>query len=263
MMDTLGNAAANKLLSLRLLALILLAHFAGAAAAATGCLVRSKERLVIDNACVCLKTKTCATGKQAKYDKDFFHSPNAKKQRIFSGEEERLLKDSYETFNAIMELKSRGESRGTEIQQLYVRLAGINADLAKIQKNDHDRLARKIAAKKHRSTLASGDAKFEAELRRLSTQTDAPSALATSAPASAAAAQAPQPSAVASATGRAESAPLPTAEDSPDDLSAGDRAHILRHIDKKTTEEHPDDSLFDIISKAYLKNAYRRFLSND
>lgn len=235
------------------------------AQAASGCLVRAKDKVVVDPKCKCLETKSCATQGKLNYSKKFFDAKKPNGTALFSEKEKVAYEKSYKLLNQIYELKSQGKADSPEIKKVYFELDKVNNEISILLHKNHPAFMakqKKRYAEKSKQRKEQNAKRDKAIKEFLATKGKAPLA------------QQPTPAAKEIESIKNKPAPLPSVatEVSParkqeapqeslaktDGLSDDDKKDILRKLNKEQLEVTEDDSLFDIISKTYKGKAYKK-----
>ncbi len=277
------NIKRNLLLGL----LSLLLSLAGLASNSgpTGCVVQVKKKKKMDPQCECLKSKACYGGEKIKDDGSFFKPINGRDW--ISSEEKKLLQESHKVHNDIVDIRAKGLVRSREARKLYIKLNEINKKLEKIQKKDHERFVKKIEDRKKRLGIKppKKNKSYFSKLKSfLSTPfeklTPSPVKIKNSVPRVQVTQDelqnTPQDNtAISSATEPIRPADKTTpvlsdsfAEELDQDISQLDRDIILEAIawdDQNNPKKYlprDKDSLFERISKAYMRSGYVRLLSS-
>jgi hypothetical protein len=192
-----------------------------------------------------------------------------KNKPVFSDKEKKLFKETYDLTNKLNNLKAVGKGDTKEAKALYFKLDKVNSDLSielyKNKNNNIKEITRKYAAiskkKKEKdqkrlkeikaylatkkvepmiaSPVKSGQSQVVVGKEKIKTEQAQPMAIKNES---------------------SNTAPLPIAKDS-SELSSEDKANILNNIKTKDLEVHENDSLFDIVSKAYKGKAYKKLLA--
>ena len=263
-------------LILNILMLVLLACFQSfniyAQEAPSGCIVRNGKKINVDVNCKCLDSKTCLTPKKLEYNAGFFDSVDKSGNGVFSSKEKALFKKTYELTSQINNLKAIGKGDSSEVKDLYFDLATVNSELSvELYKNKN------IDNKKIQNSYANvvknkknKDAKRLKNINSyLSQGKSSLSKTSDSAPVSKE--QAPteniRPVENNNSSNQIAHKSSFSPEDSSttqvaksNDLSNEDKKNILKNLHKQDLEVKEEDSLFEIITKAYKGRAYKRLL---
>lgn len=229
-----------------------------------GCLAPAGKKMIIDKYCDCAATNSCVKFKPRKISENYYNSTDANGGRIYTNEERAKLKESYDIFYKIMDLKASGLSQSDEIKTLYVKLDKLNYDVRKslFQNHASDYTEMKATYKKDLETRGKRNKKFSEKIRALISTNYKPFAMST-----------PKPESTAATKEATKEAPKtePVSE-----MAQTNTPLSIEHTSGKTTEEinfmlksikpeklnrEESDSLFEIISKSYVRTAYPILLS--
>lgn len=233
------------------------------AQAASGCLVRTKTKVVIDPACKCLETKSCAKQGKLQYSKKFFDAKNADGKAIFSAQEKAAYEKSYKLLNEINELKSQGKGSSAEIKKVYFELDKVNSEISILLHKNHP----DFMAKQKKRYVEKSKQRKEQSLKREKAIKDFLAKEKNSLGAQQPALKPSQPveqkpksivTQAPEAVVAPAQVPIKDAQAKTDTLSDDDKKEILRKLNKEKLEVTEEDSLFDIISKTYKGKAYQK-----
>lgn len=239
-----------------------------AAEKARGCLIRVDKKIRVDVKCECIQKKNCLKPKKFEYSTKFFDSKDVKNKPVFSEKEKKLFKETYDLTNKLNDLKAVGKGDTKEAKSLYFKLDKVNTDLSiELYKNKNNNI--KEITKKYAAISKKKKEKDQKRLKEIKAY------LATNkvepilaSPVKSGQSQVvvgkekikiEQAQPVNSKQESTNVAPPPIAKDS-SGLSNEDKANILNSIKSKDLEVHENDSLFDIVSKAYKGKAYKKLL---
>lgn len=245
----------------------------------SGCIVSEGKKRKLDPSCSCLETGKCYTGKEIKDIDKMLKDIDG--QKWTGNKNKELLKKSIEVRNEILSLRARGLVRSREARGKFQELNKLNQELAELQKKDTERLSKKINDRKKRLGIKEKPKNPE-YATKLKTFLEKP--LSALAPKSL-----PTKPKKASTVAAVQQPLVNVAEEKEDEvvkplkkrtsyrpnrsrvrgngLSNYDKEWILKSLeqdkqnDPKEFLTKEDDSLFQRVSKAYLRNAYETLLS--
>jgi hypothetical protein len=240
--------------------------------APSGCIVKNGKKINVDVNCKCLESKTCLTPKKLEYNAGFFDSVDKSGNSVFSSKEKALFKKTYELTSQLNNLKSIGKGDSSEAKDLYFDLAKVNSELSiELYKNKN------IDNKKIQSSYANVvKNKKNKDAKRLKNINSYLSKSQSSLSKAGDSAQAPKDLPPAGNINPVEKnngsnqtvqkSPLSSEDSSTiqtaktNDLTNEDKKNILKNLHKQDLEVNEEDSLFEIITKAYKGKAYKRLL---
>ncbi len=231
----------------------------------SGCLVRMGKKIVVDPQCKCVEKKLCVTPKKLVASKKFFDTKDANDKKIFSDQEKKAYEETYKLMNQIMELKAQGKGNSPEIKKHYFQLDKVNSELAILLHKNHPKVmasatkrnSEKSKARKERNIQR--EAKIKAFLENQQGVTPNSKLAAKSEP-EIKKDNKPTGDVIAPAV---SATVTPQVEVKAGELSQSEKKFILQNVKKETYDSNEDDSLFEIISKTYKKNAYPKLLEED
>lgn len=228
--------------------------------APSGCLVKTKNKVLFDPQCKCLEKKLCASPTKIVYKDSNFSQKNVDGKFLYSDKEKKIHKDSYESYNKIMELKSQGKGDSEEIKEHYMKLAKLNAEVFESYKKNHPDTHKLIvnANERAKKRISEKQAKRMKGMPTIDTNS-----LAEASPT-----KIEEGKKIVVPTAqvvRSEASSSPASVSNPvigrEQLSNEDKKHILKNIKYSDKERNNEDSIFDIISKKYVNRAYKDLLA--
>lgn len=222
-----------------------------------GCLVKTKNKVLLDPECKCLEKKLCAAPVKILYkEENFSRRDPVTGHDVYSDKEKQLHKDSYETYNKIMLLKSQGLGDSAEIKEHYAKLNKLDQAILESYKKNHPvahklimsskekavkKLAKKLKVKPESVSYAPAPESTPSEKLADSKKVEKVQEV-----------KAIEPAPVEVKAARAVA--------HENNLSKEDKKNIINNIKSGDYEKNEDDSLFDIISKTYKGKAYKKLL---
>lgn len=105
-----------------------------------GCLVNlNKKSLGIDPSCKCKETNICFKFNQVKQSEDLLGITEKNGRSVYSQEFKTKSRESAQVFNQIIALKAEGKGSSTEIKELYVKLDKLNLAVRKNLLTNHSK----------------------------------------------------------------------------------------------------------------------------
>jgi|GEM_PF-741876 len=232
-----------------------------------GCLTGSIKGLKLDPNCECLKTKSCQSFKNFKVSNDFLEQKDLDGKNIFSHDIKKSLKLSHEVFSKIMILKANGKANSNQIKVLYVELDRLNAETRMNLLKDNSKLFSKTI-EGYNQLLKDTKIKNTERRKKMAKELnyDLKPTLA-SPPRQPETKTAPEPQILVEKIEKQKvqqnfnHAVISTYKD--EDRVKNENAEnqvILDQLKNANLEVNEEDSLFNIITKRYMKSAYPQLL---
>ena len=109
--------------------IFLLTSSANVSADDSGCLIKVGTGLKLDEKCSCLQSKSCAKIKTFKADENFLNQADSRSRPLFNSNEKSKMRESMKVYDQIVKLRLAGKSNSDEIKSLYKSLDTLNRDL--------------------------------------------------------------------------------------------------------------------------------------
>ncbi len=231
----------------------------------SGCITGNIKGLKLDPNCECLKTNSCQSFKKFQVSNDFYEQTDEKGKKVFDQEMKKNLNQSHEVFSKIMNLKANGKANSKQIKALYVELDKLNAQTRiNILKNNSKYFDKSIKSyeqllKENKSKKAERRKRFAKELNINLVPASSEKTIAKEVTPVSPTAPAPEVKKVErKAINQAVIASFKE-EDKLKNENA-DNQVILDELKNANLDVKEDDSLFNIITKRYMKSAYPQLL---
>lgn len=233
-------------------------HFAFASEP-NGCLSPGGAgKMLVDKNCECLKSNSCIKFKPKTFKPNYYDTTDNNGNRVFSNEEKVKLKESYDVFYKIMDLKASGLSDSDEIKELYIKLDKLNLDVRKSLLKNHaaDYTEIKKGYQKGQEDRKKSKKKLAEKITDLINNTktsvashsDSENSKTTN-------------TAIHTSIGSVSAKNSFVPNTSVITENSEDKAHILKNLNPDKLNRKEDDSLFDIITKSYMRSAYPKLLT--
>ena len=215
-------------------------------------------KMLVDKNCECLKSDSCINFKPKTFKSNYYDITDKNGNKVFKTEEKTKLKESYDVFYKIMDLKAKGLSDSDEIKELYIKLDKLNLDVRKsllknhaadyteikkgYQKGQEDRKkAKKILAEKISNMIKNTKKNLEKSPESEKIKSKEISVNTT----------------LGIVNEKAHYVPT---EHNISEKSE-EKAQILKSLNPEKLNRNENDSLFDIITKSYMRSGYPRLLN--
>lgn len=227
-----------------------------------GCLINMNNKsLGIDPTCNCLKRKACFKFKPIKQSDALLEVKEKNGKAVYSQNFKNKSRESAAVFSQIMTLKAQGKGSSPEIKDLYVKLDKLNTEVRKNLLATHGKYFSQIKSKYQKqlaeTKVREGKLKerIEKYLSNPKSQTDAIKSSLAAAPAAPAADNAVKQEAVVTkpADNQIAKSSGSNASYNSEILEREKAKEMNKLLDRMDLERKDEDSLFDILSKRYLK----------
>ncbi|MBC7539667.1 MAG: hypothetical protein H7281_12665 [Bacteriovorax sp.] len=233
----------------------------GHAADESGCLVRVGNSLKIDERCACLQSQSCAKLKTFKPDEAVLTQRDSNGRDLFNNNEKLKMRESFKVYDQIIKMRLAGKANSDEIKDLYRKLDKLNKEVrTSFLKTQAKYLEKsKTAYKKNLSQIR------EQKIVNLKLATDSLNNKVDMATLNFPPAEEKLAKPAKKEIERKESQSQAKAADVSEkviEASKTEAEHeaILSSLKPEKLERKDNDSLFDIITKSYMRSAYPKLL---
>lgn len=232
-----------------------------------GCLVNlNKKSLGIDPACKCKESNICFKFNPVKQSEALLEITEKNGKAVYSQNFKNKSRESTNTFNQIIALKAQGKGSSSEIKELYKKLDKLNTEVRKNLLTGHGKYFDQIKSKYKKQLIQTKER--EAKLKeRIAKYLDNPksqidsikNSLATSAPLStekqaADATAKVQNAAVSKVSENQISKNTVTGSSYNSEILEQEKIkELTKQLGRMDLERKDEDSIFDILTKRYLK----------
>jgi len=230
------------------------------AADESGCLVRVGKSLKLDENCSCLQSQSCVKFKKFTADESLLNQADSRGRGLFTNNEKSKMRDSMKVYDQIIKLRLAGKANSDEIKDLYKELDTLNKDV------------RSSFLKTQGRYLDKSKSVYRKQLGQLSDQKLANLKVATDTVNEKVDLSKLRPMAEEEKSkktikadnikkeGRVQQVAISPAKSAETLKTDIENEMILKNIKPEKLERGESDSLFDIITKSYMKSAYPKLL---
>jgi len=230
------------------------------AADESGCLIRSGKSLKLDENCACLQNQSCVKFKKFTADETLLNQTDSRGRGLFTNNEKSKMRDSFKVYDQIIKLRLAGKANSDEIKDLYKELDTLNKDVRSSFLKTQGRYLDKSKSVYRKSLNQLSDQKL-ANLKVATDSVNDKVDLSKFRSVVAEEEKSKKAVKVESAKKESRAQQVAVSEKNAETLKTDiENEMILKNIKPEKLERGESDSLFDIITKSYMKSAYPKLL---
>lgn len=226
----------------------------------SGCLVKAGKSLKLDEKCSCLQSQSCVKFKKFSADENLLNQNDSRGRGVFTNNEKAKMRDSLKVYDQVIKLRLAGKANSDEIKELYKELDTLNREVRSSFLKTQGRYLDKSKSAYRKSLSQLGNQK----LANLKTSTDSLNNKVdmTQFQQQLAEEKTKNPVKVEAVKKELSKEQLALVrEKNAETLKTEiENETILNNIKPERLERSDSDSLFDIITKSYMKSAYPKLL---